>query len=63
MVRIAFFLRYFNDKIGRMIFWTIVILPPAMLLFGVFSPQILAATQAYVFANSKFTLYSMNSAK
>jgi hypothetical protein len=57
MVGIAFFLRYFNDKIGKMTFWTIVILPPVMLVFGVFAPQILAATQAYVFANSKFTLY------
>jgi hypothetical protein len=54
---IAFFLLYFRDKIGRATFWTVVILPSFLLLFGDFVPQIIAATSSYVYASSHFTLF------
>ena len=43
-VAVAFFLRYFKDRIGRAIFWTIIILPPVLFLTGVFGPQFLKST-------------------
>lgn len=33
-VAVAFFLRYFKDRIGRAIFWTIIILPPFLFYLG-----------------------------
>lgn len=56
IIGVAFFLRYF-DKIGKTTYWTIVILPPTLLLFGAFAPQLLAPGEAFVYLKSQFTFF------
>jgi hypothetical protein len=57
-VAVAFFLRYFKDRIGRAIFWTIIILPPVLLLTGVFGPQFLKSTASQmVYMDPKFLMF------
>jgi hypothetical protein len=57
-VAVAYFLRYFKDRIGRATFWTIVILPPALNLFGIFGPQLLATTGSeFVYADPRFIIF------
>jgi hypothetical protein len=56
-VAVAFFLRYFKDKIGKTTFWTIVILPPALNLFGIFAPQLLTTANAFVYADPRFLIF------
>lgn len=57
-VAIAFFLRYFKDKIGRAIFWTLIILPPVLFLTGVFGPQFLKSTGSeFVYMESRFLMF------
>ena len=57
-VAIAFFLRYFKDKIGRAIFWTLIILPPVLFLTGVFGPQFLKSTGSeFVYMESRFLIF------
>jgi hypothetical protein len=57
-VAIAFFLRYFKDKIGRATFWTIIILPPVFFLTGVFGPQFLKSTGSeMVYMESQFLIF------
>lgn len=57
-VAVAFFLRYFKDKIGRAKFWTIVILPPLLLLFGVFAPQIVrTSADEFQYINAEFIIF------
>jgi hypothetical protein len=58
IVGVAFFLRYFKDQIGRATFWTIIILPPVLFLTGVFGPQFLKSTGAYmVYMESQFLIF------
>jgi hypothetical protein len=58
IVGIAFFLRYFKDKIGRAIFWTLIILPPVLFLTGVFGPQFLKSTGSeFVYMESQFLIF------
>jgi hypothetical protein len=57
MIGVAFFLRYFIDKIGKTTYWTIVILPPVLLLFGAFAPQLLAPGEAFVYLKSQFIFF------
>jgi hypothetical protein len=58
IVGVAFFLRYFKDKIGRAIFWTIIILPPVLFLTGVFGPQFLKSTGSeFVYMESQFLIF------
>jgi hypothetical protein len=58
IVGVAFFLRYFKDQIGRVTFWTIIILPPVLFLTGVFGPQFLKSTGAYmVYMESQFLIF------
>jgi hypothetical protein len=54
IIAVAFFLRYFIDKIGKATYWTIIILPPALLLVGAFVPQLLTPGQAFVAMKSQF---------
>ena len=57
-VAVAFFLRYFKDKIGRATFWTIIILPPVLFLTGVFGPQFLKSTGSeFVYMESRFLIF------
>ena len=57
-VAVAFFLRYFKDRIGRAIFWTIIILPPVLFLTGVFGPQFLKSTASQmVYMDPKFLIF------
>jgi hypothetical protein len=57
-VAVAFFLRYFKDRIGRATFWTIVILPPVLFLTGIFGPQLLATTGSeFVYADPRFLIF------
>lgn len=57
-VAVAFFLRYFRDKIGRAKFWAIVVLPPALLLFGVFAPQIVKTSPGvFQYINAEFVIF------
>jgi hypothetical protein len=57
-VAVAFFLRYFKDRIGRAIFWTIIILPPVLFLTGVFGPQFLKSTASQmVYMDPKFLMF------
>lgn len=57
-VAIAFFLRYFKDRIGRAIFWTIIILPPVLFITGVFGPQFLKSTGSeFVYTESRFLIF------
>ncbi|HEX6027536.1 MAG TPA: hypothetical protein VFY64_00710, partial [Nitrososphaeraceae archaeon] len=58
IVGVAFFLRYFKDKIGRTTFWTIIILPPVLFLTGVFGPQFLKSTGSeFVYMESRFLIF------
>ena len=57
-VAVAYFLRYFKDKIGRATFWTIIILPPVLFLTGVFGPQFLKSTGSeFVYMESRFLIF------
>ncbi len=56
-VAVAYFLRYFKDHIGRATFWAIVILPPALNLFGIFGPQLLTTGSEFVYADPRFIIY------
>jgi hypothetical protein len=58
IVGVAFFLRYFKDKIGRATFWTLIILPPVLFLTGVFGPQFLKSTGSeFVYMESRFLIF------
>ena len=60
-VAVAFFLRYFKDRIGRAIFWTIIILPPVLFLTGVFGPQFLKSTASQmVYMDPKFLIFRVS---
>jgi hypothetical protein len=57
-VAVAFFLRYFKERIGKKIFWTLIILPPVFFLTGVFGPQFLKATGSeMVYMESRFLIF------
>jgi hypothetical protein len=57
-VAVAFFLRYFKDQIGRATFWTLIILPPVLFLFGIFAPQLLTSTGSqFVYTESRFLIF------
>ncbi|HYG00008.1 MAG TPA: hypothetical protein VD815_07940 [Candidatus Saccharimonadales bacterium] len=57
-VAVAFFLRYFKDRIGKKIFWTLIILPPVFFLTGVFGPQFLKSTGSeFVYMESRFLIF------
>ena len=57
-VAVAFFLRYFKDRIGKKIFWILIILPPTLFLTGVFGPQFLKSTGSeFVYAESRFLIF------
>ena len=56
-VAVAYFLRYFKDKIGRATFWTLIILPPVLFLTGVFGPQFLTTGSQFVYADPRFLLF------
>jgi hypothetical protein len=57
-VAVAFFLRYFKDQVGRAIFWTIIILPPFLFLFGIFAPQLIKSTASeFVYMDPSFLIF------
>lgn len=57
-VAVAYFLRYFKDQIGRVTFWTIIILPPVLFLTGIFAPQLLKSTASeFVYADPTFVIF------
>ena len=57
-VAVAFFLRYFKDHVGRAIFWTIIILPPFLFLFGIFAPQLIKSTASeFVYMDPRFLIF------
>jgi hypothetical protein len=57
-VAVAFFLRYFKDRVGRAIFWTIIILPPFLFLFGIFAPQLIKSTASeFVYMDPSFLIF------
>ena len=57
-VAVAYFLRYFKDQIGRAIFWTIIILPPFLFLFGIFAPQLIKSTASeFVYMDPRFLIF------
>jgi hypothetical protein len=56
-VAVAFFLRYFKDQIGRATFWTIIILPPLLNIFGIFGPQLLASASVFVYTDPRFLMF------
>ena len=57
-VAVAFFLRYFKNRIGKKIFWTLIILPPVFFLTGVFGPQFLKSTGSeFVYMESQFLIF------
>jgi hypothetical protein len=57
-VAVAYFLRYFKDQIGRVTFWTIIILPPVLFLTGIFAPQLLKSTASeFVYADPTFLIF------
>ena len=57
-VAVAFFLRYFKDQVGRAIFWTIIILPPFLFLFGIFAPQLIKSTASeFVYMDPRFLIF------
>ena len=56
-VAVAYFLRYFRDQIGRATFWTLVILPPLLNIFGIFGPQLLTTGSEFVYAESRFLIF------
>jgi hypothetical protein len=57
-VAVAFFLRYFKDRVGRAIFWTIIILPPVLFLTGIFAPQLIKSTASeFVYMDPRFLMF------
>ena len=57
-VAVAYFLRYFKDQIGRATFWTLIILPPVLFLFGIFAPQLLKSTASeFVYMDPSFLIF------
>src|SRR5918912_158233 len=56
-VAVAYFLRYFKDRIGTAIFWTIIILPPVLFLTGIFVPQLLTTGSQFVYADPRFLIF------
>jgi hypothetical protein len=54
---VAFFLRYFKDQVGRVKFWTIIILPPVLFLTGVFGPQLLTTATKMVYMEPRFLIF------
>lgn len=57
MVGIAFFLRYFIDRIGKAKFWVIVTMPPLILLVSTFVPQILTLEQSFAYLDPQFAFF------
>jgi hypothetical protein len=56
-VAVAYFLRYFKDRIGTATFWTIIILPPALFLTGIFVPQLLTTANQFVYMDPRFLIF------
>src|ERR687897_1357602 len=56
-VAVAYFLRYFKDKIGRATFWTLIILPPVLFLTGIFVPQLLTTASEFVYTEPRFLIF------
>jgi hypothetical protein len=56
-VAVAYFLRHFKDRIGTVTFWTIIILPPALFLTGVFGPQLLTTASQMVYMDPRFLFF------
>jgi hypothetical protein len=56
-VAVAYFLRYFKDQIGRATFWTVLILPPLLNIFGIFGPQLLASASVFVYTDPRFLIF------
>jgi hypothetical protein len=57
-VAVAYFLRYFKDKIGRATFWTLIILPPVLFLTGIFAPQLIKSTGSeFVYMEPRFVIF------
>ena len=56
-VAVAYFLRYFKDKIGRATFWTLIILPPVLFLTGIFVPQLLTTGSQFVYMEPRFLIF------
>jgi hypothetical protein len=57
-VAVAYFLRYFKDKIGRATFWTLIILPPVLFLTGIFAPQLIKSTGSeFVYMEPRFLIF------
>ena len=56
-VAVAYFLRYFKDQIGRVTFWTIIILPPVLFLTGIFGPQLLTTGSQFVYMEPRFLIF------
>src|ERR687890_2465143 len=58
IVAVAYFLRYFKDKIGRATFWTLIILPPVLFLTGIFAPQLIKSTGSeFVYMEPRFLIF------
>jgi hypothetical protein len=56
-VAVAYFLRYFKDQIGTATFWTLIILPPALFLTGIFVPQLLTTGSQFVYMEPRFLIF------
>jgi hypothetical protein len=56
-VAVAYFLRYFKDQIGTATFWTVIILPPALFLTGIFVPQLLTTGSQFVYMEPRFLIF------
>jgi hypothetical protein len=56
-VAVAYFLRYFKDQIGRATFWTVLILPPLLNIFGIFGPQLLTTASVFVYTDPRFLIF------
>ena len=56
-VAVAYFLRYFKDRIGTATFWTIIILPPVLFLTGIFGPQLLTTASQFVYMDPRFLIF------
>jgi hypothetical protein len=56
-VAVAYFLRYFKDRIGTATFWTIIILPPVLFLTGIFGPQLLTTASQFVYTDPRFLIF------
>jgi hypothetical protein len=57
MIGIAFFLRYFIDRIGKTKFWVIVTMPPLILLISTFVPQMLTSGQHFAYLDPQFAFF------